>query len=349
MTSLLGLVGYGQRTSTFRFDLLNSGLSKIGEVHPLRDSPPSVENNINRRIKRTLTGLALPPSEMAAVDPFGDRVRPVMVLQNGTEYPLGVFLFADKSTPIDTAGGIGATALVDQTLILDQGIPAGWTVPAGRNVGAALADVFAATPIGTADVAATAVARGSPLSWPAGRTTWRTILADLAEVASLYSPHFSNAGRATVAAVPDLEIAAATIAYGLGGTAYRGSILASDDTLSAPNRYIVIDTSPTATPVVGVYDVPATARHSYARRGFYVTRTIERQGLPNAAAAAAAARAAGQTDTQFAYLTFAGAPNPTHDTYDVVSFNGVRYREQSWALPLREGSDMRHELRGIAT
>lgn len=347
--SLLGLDGYGGRVSTFRFDLLSSGLATIGQLHPLRGPVPAVENNINRTIKRTLTDLRLPPDELADVDVFAHRVRPVMVLQDGSEHPLGVFLFADRSTPVDTAGTPGAVSLVDQTLIIDQGIPASYGVPAGRNVAAAALDAFAAAGVVDAAVDPTATALGSARTWPAGRTTWRQVLADLGDVAGFYSPYFDNAGRGRLAAVPDLETAPATIAYGAGGIAYRGSILASDDTLAAPNRYVVIETTPTPNPIVGVYEVPAGAPHSIARRGFAVTKVIERQGLPDNEAARVAARAAGQSDSSSAYLAFASAPNPIHDTFDVVAFEGVRYREQSWKLPLAEGAAMTHELRGIAT
>src|SRR5690606_15679444 len=94
--------GVGQRAASFRFDVLDRDGAVIGQVQPDTRSVPVVENNINRAIKRDLRGLVLMPADEAAIDPVGDRIRPVMVLENGEQLAWGLFLFVDASAELYT-------------------------------------------------------------------------------------------------------------------------------------------------------------------------------------------------------------------------------------------------------
>jgi hypothetical protein len=349
-TELLDLDGVAARTSTFRLDVVDASLTLIGTLGAGADQPASVENNINRTVKRTMSGVRIPPSELAAVRPYSDRVRPVMVLENGVELPVGVFLFGDLSRTIDTAGTEAEASLVDQTVILDTGIAEPYSVPAGKSLTVAMGEILAASPVAAYDVAQTGQVAGSPLAWPAGASRLR-VLSDLAATAGFYSPYFDNAGTCRLVAVPDLSAASASIVYAQGGVdtgrVIRGSIVRSDDTLGAPNRYVAVDASGQGGGFVGAYDVPATAPHSAANRGFVISRTVEVQGLATQADATAAAKAAGLQDTSYEHLQFASPPDPRHDTFDVVEFDGAVWREQSWTMTLREGEPMKHVLRRV--
>jgi hypothetical protein len=127
---------------------------------------------------------------------------------------------------------------------------------------------------------------------------------------------------------------------------YADSIVQSNATLESPNRYVVISTSGNLpTPVVGVWDVPATAPHSYENRGFRVLAVAERQGL-SLVQANDTARVLGQqgADT-YQWASFAAASDPRHDTFNTVVWQGAVWREQAWSLALQAGTEHRHELR----
>ena len=336
----------GQRRSTFRFDVLDRALNRIGQVSP--SSEPVVTNNGARTINRTLDSFALASAaDAAAFNPYSDRIRPMMVLENGDAWELGVFLFADLSRTPDTPGLYAEATLVDQTIITDQPTDASVTVAAGANLALAAGELLAAAGI-TYSVAPSAATAATGLSWRAG-TTLRAVLADLARLCGFYSPFFDRKGVCRLVAVPDLAFEPAAVVYKKGGRVYHASIVESDDSLSAPNRWVVVDTSAgNAAPITGRYEVPSSAPHSFAARGFYITERVEVQGLGSPEEAQTVAASLGRTSgAGFAHLSFVGAPDPRHETFSVVEFDGVKWHEQAWALPCREGAPMRHDLRRV--
>lgn len=343
---LLDLV-VAQRTSTFRFDVVDVTLNALGQVYPVLAC--TIENNVDRTIKRTMSGLTLTPSDASLIDTFAHRIRPMMILENGSEWPLGVFLFADASRDRTTAGQMMMGTLVDQALVLDQGISASISLAAGTNVGAALATVIlGGAGVSAYSIDATTQALNAALSWQVGTSRWK-VLDDLAMLGGYLAPYFDNSGTLRFRIATDLSATPPTLGYEAGGRILNGSIVESDNLLDAPNRFLLIDTTAPAGAIVGVYDVPSSAPHSYAKRGFYVTKTIEAQGL-TATSANDAAKAAGQRWAEtYRRVTFASPPDPRHDTHDVVQYLGGLYREVSWSMPLVEGGDMRHEIVQVYT
>lgn len=346
---LLDLDGVSRRSSTIRYDLLDATLTKIGELSPDRDAPPSITNNMNRTIKRVMEGMHLEPAEAADVDTISDRVRPVWVLSNGAEYNLGVFLWADASRLRFSYGLELEGSLVDQTLILDQALAFGYSLPKDTSITAALASLaqFAGFSGAEVEIASSGRTIGNPVAWPVG-TSMFSIMAELCGMIGFFSPYFNNDGVLVMEPATDLSAATADHVYESGGRIIAGSMVESDDLLTAPNRYIVIGSGANDSEVYGTFDVPDAAPYSFVNRGFYVTDVWESQGITNTAQAedAAAARYA-QDGNTYRWVDFESTPDPRHDTFDVVQYLGDLYREQEWVLQLREGSAMRHSLRRI--
>jgi len=339
--------GIGQRASTFRFQLVDRVGSILGEIHPDADRNPSIENNTSRGIKRDLRNLYVPPDELTAINPIRDWLRVSMVLENGVELPWGTFLFVDGSTAPSTSGTWFSGSLFDQCFILDQPIETSIGYQTNQSISAAISDLFDGAGIADPFVDSFTTTVGRPVVWPAG-TSRLKVMNDLAALAGCYSVFFDNAGQGRVELVPDLATANPDRVYTYGGNVYDGSVLATDNLLHAPNRYIVIDSSATSSPVVGSYNVPASAPHSAANRGFVVTQVITDQGLTSTTSANAAAAAAAAQDTaDFSWVSFSSAPDARHDTFDVVSLFGVSFRELRWSCPLIEGGTMAHDLRRI--
>lgn len=345
-TELLDLVA-PLRVSSFRFDVLDSSLAYAGTLEVTADATPTVSNDTNRAIKRTLSGVKLPPAAAAGVNPFADRVRPTMILANGSEWPLGVFLFGNWSRTPDTPDLGGEGGLVDQTLIVDDPIAKSVTLPQGASLSDFVEQLLNDVGLPAVDVASSPLTAGKALTWPIG-TSRLAVLKAVAELLGYYTLYFDAGGTARMVPVPELAYADPDLTYAAGGRVLHSTIVESDDTMDAPNRFVVIDTGATVAPLVGTWDVPGGAPHSYLNRGFYMTDVRDVQGLATQADADAAAAAIGQAaGAGYAHLEFASAPDPRHDTFQLVEFDGVVWREESWTMPLAEGAAMGHKLRRV--
>ena len=350
---LLTLDGYGQRVSTYRFDLLNVNLEVTGTL-PVRLGG-SIENNINSTIKRSLSGMVLPPSiEAEVLNPLVARLRPVMVLSDGTEWPLGVFIFTDVSRTLMTGtSGFAEATLADQLVMLDQPVHREVSFRPGTIIAEAIERLlrdWGMVRRYSIEVSAARVSGTEFVTWAAG-TSLLEILGDLCEMAGYYSVYFDNTGIAQVIKAPELASLPAVLRYGEAPREQRavaGSIVVSDDLIDAPNRYIVVNNSLTDSPVSGYWDVPSSAPNSYANIGRIIAVVHDSQGVSTNADAAAAAKARGQSDAStYSWVSFDAVPDPRHDTFDIVSWNGINHREQSWSLPLQVGDVMKHELRRV--
>lgn len=346
---LLDLVGIGQRTSTWRFDVLDDSLNVTGSFHPAV-SPPTVSNDTTRPIMRTLDGLVLPPGVIDDLNLLADRVRPVMLLENGAQEPCGVFMFADSSSALSTGGDTVTASLVDQSLILDQPVSDPFIVKAGTSATAAITALLAGSSVGwNSTVEASGFLAGEDLVYPAGTSRLEAINA-IGKLAGYFPLYFDRNGAAVVRLVPDLASVDPTFEI-VAGRFLADSAVVSDGALVAPNRYLAVESGSSDAPVVGVWDVPATAPNSsYNRGGLVVAKQFSAQGLGTQAAADAAAKAFGQIDqASYTKVSYSTPPDPRHDSFDVSSFLGVTYLEVGWSMPLLEGEAMTHDLRLVYT
>ena len=95
---------------------------------------------------------------------------------------------------------------------------------------------------------------------------------------------------------------------------------------------------------MGIVRTATPAPASEARPG-RCTHDIDAQGLADIAAANAAAEAAYLADQDaLSFVSFTGTPDPRHDSFNVVSYDGINYLELSWSLELRPGGAHQHDL-----
>jgi len=346
--SLVDLQGVSMRQESVAFDVLDSSLQVIGTLQPARDPVPRVTNDTSRTIKRALSGLRIPAPEAADVNPFSDRIRPRWVIEGDPAvYPLGVFLYADRNEIVRSYGTDIDAELVDQTFIVDQPLAQSVSLGIGTGLSDAMLDVATAAGVPNVYVAPSTLTLQRPAVWPGGTSRYR-VLADLALLAGFTPPYFDSAGTLTLTDSPDPEDAPPTRFYPPGSPIIDPSIIQTDDLLTAPNRWIVVDNGGTAGPVSGSYELPASAPHSYFNRGFYVTAWIEQQGVDSNAAATAAAKAQALSDPSgVERASFASVCDPRHDTYDVVEFDGRRWLEESWSVNLVAGGAQQHQMRAL--
>lgn len=344
---------------SFRFELLDVSHNVIGHLSPFSDTAPSITNSIDRTIKRQMQGLVLPVSDAMSINTLTDRVKPWAVFGDGTQVPCGVFIFSDTTMSRRTFGstqfastGSQVTltgSLLDQLSMIDQATAVGTAYPPGTPIATALEEQMQRSSALDWHIdPSTAKIRGT--EWfvkPAG-TSLLEVINDLAQLGSYYTLFFDNEGVGQILQVPDLSSSDIDFEYGEGGTVFADSVTESNDLLQAPNRYIVVNNSLTDQAVSGRWDIPATSPNSISNIGRIVAHQIDMQGIESNSDAAAAAKAFGQADfSTYAWATFDTLINPNHDTFNIVGWRGIKYREQSWGYTCVHDAKHNHELRRI--
>lgn len=330
--------GRGQRQATFRFALTNGVTGEVlGDIHPLRGA--SLTHDTSRTVKRQLT-FALGKVDTAAVNTLTDRVNVYMVI-GGVEYPLGRYMFVDASRNVFTAGRLGQMQLADEMFLVDQQITSGIS-GVGKGVTAVIVETVAGLPV---DLAAEPSPYQSAEAWGIG-TGRGQILEALAVSGDYWSPWFDNLGQLRFDRTFDPATQVPDINFDDGFHVIQASILETDNLLTAPNTFIVISNAPddTTLPIVGRASVPPSAPHSVASRGFEIAEVQDLQ-LSDAAQAAAVAQGLAQRQTIFEKITLATPPDPRHDSYTVVQWQGDLWLELAWSMRLEEGAAMTHTMR----
>lgn len=345
----------GQRQATYRFGLINGVTGEIlDDLTPIRNTPPILTHDTSRTIKRQIQGLNLGVVDTARIDVISSRVIPYMVI-GGVSYPLGRYLFADRIDRVSTGGNLANAVLLDEMFIVDQQLETSYSSTvvqdADGNVSSATLAQQAVTALLTGLPVTTSI-EPSPFytigSWAAGTSRGQPI-EGLSIDGDWFSPWFDNDGVMRFVRVFDPATAVVTFDFDSGSKVIRDTIAETNDLLTAPNRFIVasngaVSAANAAIPLVGRYDVPSSAPHSIANRGFVIPSVTERQ-IDTQAQVDAAARNLGQRQTIFERTTLSTAPDPRHDGYDVIRWQGENWLEIGWSLPMVEGSSMAHTLR----
>lgn len=332
--------GVGQRSATFRFDLIN-GITgqQLGEITPIRAA--ALSHDTTRTIKRQLN-FPLGKEDTDEVNVVTDRVLVTMVLSDGSEWPLGKYMFADASRIVYTSGRLSAVALTDEMFLVDQEIEAGIS-----GVGLAVPTVIQAV---VAGLPVTIEIEGSEFTsaeaWGIGATRGQ-ILESLSISGDYFSPWFGNDGNLHFIRAFNPADRPPDFNFDDGFRVIRQPIIESDDLLTAPNRFIVISNTTAGTidlPIFATADVPSNAPHSIQNRGFVIARTSTLQ-LNSQAQAQGVVNGLANRQTVFERVTLTTAPDPRHDSYNVIKWQGELWLELAWSMTLVEGGLMNHMLR----
>jgi hypothetical protein len=349
----------GQRQCTYRFNLINgvSGENK-GEITPIRGA--ILSHDTSRTIKRQLN-LSLGVRDTALVDSIQDRVLVTMVFPNGQEYPLGKYMFTNEAHQVFTSGELANVVLNDEMYLVDQAITQGFdgsttslssTGSAATSPSSSPDGGFAITAVLIAlfnDLPVKIKTEPSPFtstqSWAIG-TRRGTIVEALALIGDYFSPYFGNDSYLhfvrsfnPALAIPDFD-------WDAGNQVIRASILRNSNILTAPNRFVVISSSPAnkLEPAYAVVNVPVNAPHSFERRGFVIADVHDVAAMTTAQCASVASNLI-ERHMAFETTTLTTAPDPRHDSYNVVKWQRELWLELAWTLPLTAGQPMSHTLR----
>jgi hypothetical protein len=332
-----------QRSCTFRFGLVHGVTGEVKEdLTPLRDA--QLTHDTTRTVKRQLN-LNLGVYDTARIEPLVDRVLVYMVTADGTEWPLGKYMFTDSSLQISTGGDLSNPVLNDEMFLVDQQISKGIN-GVNKSINDTITKVMEEFPNIKVDQEASFFEGMQAWTLGAGRGQ---ILQDVALAGDMFAPWMDNNGvmrfiRAFDPAqrVPDFD-------FDTGNSVIRAGIVETSDILTAPNRFIVIsNTSENGTVVTGLADVPVNAPNSFANRGFYIVQTEDLQ-LNSEPQAQQVANNLALRSTVFERVTLTTAPDPRHDSYNVIKWQGDLWLELAWGMSLTEGAVMNHSLRKAYT
>lgn len=339
----------GQRQASFRFDLVNrvSGIH-LGEVHPLRTA--SLTHDTTTVIKRRLN-VAFGVEDAANINPITDMILLTMVFPGGQEYPLGEYVFSDSTYQLFTSGLLSNMVLSDMMFIVDQQIETAFsarndTRPSaftnGTDISVCIEDVLKDQPVRLTIEESEFI---STDSWSAG-TMRGQILEALCLTGDYFSPWFGNDGMLhfirsfnPALKIPDFD-------WDAGNQVLRSSITQTSNVLTAPNRFIVVSNAPaeSGVPTFGSADVPVNAPHSVQNRGFVIPLVTDLQALTGVQCTAIAVNLV-QRQSVIQTSTVTTAPDPRHDSYNVIKWQGELWLELGWSMVLTEGAPMRHTLR----
>jgi hypothetical protein len=346
----------GQQQYTYEFELVDgiTGLSK-GLVRPDRGSTVTLSHDTTRLVKRTVSGLTLMPSDAVRVNTVRDQIYIRMVTPDGEEYPLGMYRFVDNSRIDASYGQISSTSLADEMWIIDQPLSKSFSAAAippdkyGEPVDNAAQRLLAGFKL---KIKFESTSYKSLGSWQAG-TSRAQALGELARDGAYWPPWFDNDGVLRLVQSFDPALRLATFDWDDVHCVVRDTVVYTDNLIDAPNRFIVISNADTQSdvgsrPIWGTYDVPASAPHSFANRGFLIVDRRDEQ-VTSSAQAKKLARSTALLEAPFELLEVSTLPNPLHDSYDIIRWDGFNWLETSWSLPLVTGGLMRHTLQKVYT
>jgi len=369
------LAGQGQLSYTFVFRLIDATTNQfIRNLTPLADQVPQLTHDTSQTIKRSVT-LALGVSDTAVIDTIHQRVLIYLQLSDGTLYALGRFMFTDRTMIRTTGGDQSSVVLMDESFILDQPSTISYPPTNVAALNSAATGAQGARPVNVTDLIriilegqrniTSAQVEDSDFlttaSWSIGTSTLQT-LSDLAAYGDFFPPWINASNIFRMVRAFDPATRAPNFNWDLFPHVYADSVTQSDDLLSAPNRFIVIgnaanqaNTSLTSGntsasnvngEIVGVYDIPASAPHSIQNRGFAVPLVAQMQ-VETVTQAAAVATSIGLQSTLYQRTTVTTFPDPRHDSYDVVRWQGSLWLELAWSMDLIAGGNMTHTLRKV--
>ena len=338
----------GQRTTGYKFYLSDFAGTQLGEIHPSMDASATISHDSTTTVSRKVQGLTLVGSEAMAFNPLQHRVSITMEIAGVGEFPMGRFMATDHvSSPyIDGTTGLDSVilplALVDEMAIVDQRMSDSYLAK-GKITSECIRDLLDQLPIDEPDIEISPSTCSG--AWSIGSSR-ATALSDMAATGGYFLPWFGNSGRLKMIQAFDPANRTPSVDWDMNDFVVRNSITVTDETVSAPNMFIVIsnNTGTSGEAYVGTYEIPSSAPHSIANRGYKVPAVKDVQ-VTSSEYARLYARAWGIQETVAERLEVSTPPDPRHDGFTVVRFGGQQWMEIGWTLTLKASGPMRHILR----
>lgn len=330
--------------------------------------------DLSRPVTRAISGFILVPEEFDKIDLISDRVLAFMLV-DGVRNAMGVFRFSDDSRQIDAlkifskAGGGAGSGLTysnalnystnypysDNALVLGEGFVSrdlynvslsdtmttllrndgsGLTLRLGFDPSQEMQNILQNDGLQYA-IAGSAGSSRNDVTWD-GSATDLDKVTQLAVLAGHRPPWSDNNGvvRSVMAVVVQTDVIDLLDLKPSGQ-----SVVVTDSFLTAPNRVIVNDNSSVDRAIMGQWDAPASAPHSFSRLGYYRTSIQSVQGLGSQDHADMVAQGLGEGYTA-RKLDCRIQPTSILDGPQVIEFEGSEWLVTSWSVSTAPNSEM---------
>lgn len=238
-----------QRRVSFQFNLLRDG-AFYARLRALEDTAPHLRMQDDAQIKMSFSGTFSPAAtdvdgRPMAINWLTDEIQPVMIV-DGLPYPLGVFIPTTQSLSVDSGSRVNIQAYDRCQRVLDTNSAAPVYWPRGTLYLDAVEQLLSASGVNTVFTTPNTAVFAEPREdWDAG-TPYLTIVNDLlAEIN--YRPLFFDENGAAVlepASIPDAAQIRHTLDDADPETMVVLPITRTNDTFSAPNKFIVFCANP---------------------------------------------------------------------------------------------------------
>lgn len=338
------------REVNFRYDLLNGGNTKIGEIPMLSCT---IRFNSLAQVKRTAV-FSLREEESRNLDYLNDRIRPVMLL-GGQEYPLGVFLLPSPARKVKGASVYREIAGYDLTqILLEDKFTSRYYLPAGTEYTEAVKRIVnSAGLLNSAIPVSTAVLTRDREYQPG--TSKLDAINELLSECNYTSLWADAAGRLRVAPYVLPSLRQADIGYLDDG---QSCIIADSegeelDIFAIPNVFVVTSSSPDGGELSATYvnDNPLSPTSTVKRH----RQIVDYREISDIAGIeeldAYVKRIAYAAGTAYSTVTFDTPLIPIHSyatmLYIVSSKLDIhgKYTEIEWSMELKAGGRMTHKAR----
>lgn len=296
----------------------------------------------SRTTARTLSGLAWTPAELAKMSLSSDDLLVYLAVDGaapvlmGTMRASGASYQKDVLTNADgTAGDLAHIEFADEFVRLNASSEQPFMVTVGTPPDLAMGMVADKAGLNHAFAGSTGP-MAATVSW-APFTTYVSILDDLAMQAGHRPPWADRMGiaRSVQANVVSTQIITLESLRPIAGT-----IVVTENYLSAPDRVVAYDQSASA-PLFGIWNAPASSPGSAAKRGYSIAVGLPIQGLASVSQAQSAAQTAGEQQVARSLAATVAPESATLlDGPNIISYLGSNWLVRSWSISTAPGGTL---------
>ena len=334
-----------RRVESVTFAVTDRDGQPQGAIAPA--DPGSVTCTGGRRVWR---GCDLSPADWEALDVYDCLITPTWTV-DGVSTQVGVFApvsgtaayAAGNQRSADTSVTRSASVdLADQAVFLDIQLAQTVSVPVGQSPTPVIEGLLEAAGFTVHDVTLLpaltepAVFDGTALD----------AIDSMCSASGAYPLYFTAAGVPTVELAPAPQDMTADFVYTTGDGIVVGVPEFPFDAF-APNAWEAVGATDTA-PQAGAYALAPGVTGWLGQRGFTILDRFDVRAVSDSTTLDAAARSAAVTSFAGSNaVAFDTVAVPAHGAWDVLSFDGSLFLEESWTLPLAPGSTMGHRAGAV--
>lgn len=346
----------GSNFIKFRYDLLNYGEKKIGELDTVVDG--EVNMNSLADIKRTARVTLKEGSKN--INWLSNKIQPFFMLRmpdgNFVEWSLGIFMLCSPTRKKENNGIYREVECYDTLQVLkDDKFDTRYAIAQGANYITAIINILSSSGITKYNLEQTTLTLPATVEWEPG-TEKLAVINELLQQMNYTSLWVNEWGIYTASKYVSPSSRAAEYTYEDNYMSILGDDVEEElDLFCIPNKWVAIASNPETTALSSSYtNSNADSLTSTVNRGRTIVdyRTIDKIA-DQASLNAYVQKIAFEASQIYGNVNFPTALMPHHSYADViqVKYNPLnlvsKYSETSWLMQLKAGAMMQHTVRKV--